>query len=170
MAKPLYRILSPDGFDIYQNKLYLKSEINDAYQKWSDGFKHQGYYSLLRTKIPLDKLKDYCIINKTRAKRYKSKEILKLDDLYELQDSFCSSGITFQYRLTAGELKWARHINGKYLIADFVFENIDENNILTFWDPEELKQVIEDDGMPPKAVMLSDDTALQKLFFWLSNN
>jgi len=41
---------------------------------------------------------------------------------------------------------------------------------LTFNDPDELSKALWDDGIGYKAVMLSDDCALQKLFFWLNNN
>jgi hypothetical protein len=99
---------------------------------------------------------------------YQSQEILSLEDLYELQDTFCSSGIPFKYQLTYGEIQWLEHIKGAYYIADWVDENLDENNILTFDDPESLKDAIELDGMTNLAIMLSNDTALQKLFFWLS--
>ena len=101
---------------------------------------------------------------------YTSEEILKAEDLYRLQDSFCSSGKPFKYHLTDGELRWAKFIKGKYSISDYVLKNIDSDRILTFNDPFELSAVLEEDGIDHKAVMLSDDTALQKLFFWLSIN
>ena len=71
-------------------------------------------------------------------------------------------------QLTQAEYGWAKHIEGKYAIADFVLDNIDENLILTFSDPFELKELLEADGCQNMAVMLSDETALQRLFFWLS--
>jgi len=100
-------------------------------------------------------------------KTYNSKEILESEDLYEIQDSFSSSGIPFKYQLTDGEIEWAKFNKGKYVINDFVLSNTDENNILSFNDPFELSRALFLDGCEPKAVMLSDDTALQKLFFWL---
>jgi len=101
-------------------------------------------------------------------KIYTSDEILNKDDLYELQDSFSSSGIPFKYQITEDELQWANFIKGKYCIADFVLNNIDKKGILHFNCPFELIEAIENDGMNNKAVMLSDETALQKLFFWLT--
>lgn len=99
-----------------------------------------------------------------------SQEILEREDLYDLQDSFSSSGTPFKYQLTKGEYEWAKFIRGKYCISDFVLDNTDEDLVLTFNCPYELSEALLNDGMSHKAVMLSDDTALQKLFFWLSNN
>tara|TARA_R110002153_G_C13252939_1_gene491771 strand:- start:358 stop:693 length:336 start_codon:yes stop_codon:yes gene_type:complete len=103
-------------------------------------------------------------------KNYTSKEILDLEDLYELQDTYSSSGIVFSYQLTDGEFGWMDFIKNKYGIYDLLIENIDEKNILTFcFDSYELGQVLEDDSVHYKAVCLSEDSALQKLFFWLSS-
>lgn len=101
-------------------------------------------------------------------KTYTSKEILS-SDLYSLQDSFSCSGSPFKYQLTKEEFDWVKFIKGKYCIADFIFNNI-ENLVLTFSDPFALSEALINDGIPNKAVMLSDDTALQKLFFWLNIN
>lgn len=101
---------------------------------------------------------------------YTSKQILESEDLYSLQDSFCSSCIAFKYQLTEGEIQWANFIKDKYCISDFVLKNTDENGVLSFNCPYELSEAINSDGIPYKAVMLSDDTALQKLFFWLSSD
>jgi hypothetical protein len=101
-------------------------------------------------------------------KTYNSKQILKKEDLYDLQDSFASSGIAFKYQLTEGEYNWALFIKNKYCISDFVLKNTDENKVLTFNCPFELSEALNNDGIEYKAVMLSDETALQKLFFWLS--
>jgi len=101
-------------------------------------------------------------------KVYQSQEILNLKDLYDLQDTFCSSCVPFQYQMTDGELQWFQHIKNRYCISDFISANLDNNNILTFDCAENLTAAIENDGIPNKAVMLSEETALQKLFFWLS--
>ena len=100
-------------------------------------------------------------------KVYRSNEILNSEDLYELQNSFSSSGSPFKYQLTEGEIGWAKFNKGKYCINDFVLKNTDEKNILTFDCPFELSEALVNDDSPNKAVMLSDETALQKLFFWL---
>lgn len=98
---------------------------------------------------------------------YTSKQILEQYDLYNLQDTFSGSGIPFKYEMTKGEIEYLKHVKGRYCIADFITENL-KDNILTFDCPSSLKEAIENDGMENKAVMLSDDTALQKLIFWLS--
>jgi hypothetical protein len=103
-------------------------------------------------------------------KNYTSKEILDLDDLYNLQDTYLSSGIVFSYQLTDGELGWMEFIKNRYEIYDLLIENIDEKNILTFnFDSYELGQTLANDGVEYKAPCLSDETALQKLFFWISS-
>ena len=101
---------------------------------------------------------------------YKSDYILSLDDLYDIQEQ-ASNLVPVRYLLTDDEMGWLSFVNGKYSIADFVTENssIDdetENYILSI-ESFDLSVALDDDceGMG-KAVMLSDDTALQKLFFW----
>ena len=101
---------------------------------------------------------------------YSSKEILEADDLYYLQDSFSCCGIPFKYQLTDDEIGWAKFIKGKYSISDYVLSNTDENNVMTFDCPFEMSEALKNDGTGYAAVMLSEDTALQKLFFWLNNN
>lgn len=100
---------------------------------------------------------------------YNSDQILAEDELFELQDTFSCSGIPFQYQLTDGEYEWAKFIQHKYSISDYVLENTDENKVMTFTDPIEMSQALIADGCHAKAVMLSDETALQKLFFWLAD-
>ena len=95
-----------------------------------------------------------------------STEILQAEDLYILQDKFSSSGIPFRYALTEGEKQWAEFNKGKYLINDFVMESTDENGIMTFDCPFSLTEALEENGCN-LAPMLSEDTALQRLFFWL---
>lgn len=72
--------------------------------------------------------------------------------------------------MTEGEIGWLMFIQGKYSIADWVMANMDEDGILTFNCPFEMAEALNDDMYSYKAVMLSDDTALQKLFFWLGND
>ena len=99
---------------------------------------------------------------------YTSKEILELEDLYELQDKFVCMGIPFKYKITEAEINWAKFNKGKYSINDWVLKNIDENGLLVFNCAFELEECLQSDGIDHKAVMLSDETALQRLFFWLS--
>ncbi len=100
---------------------------------------------------------------------YTSDQILSQDDLYDLAGSFSSSGIPFKYQLTSAEMGWLDFIKGKYAIADWISDNLDFiEGVLTFTDPAPFSEALQEDGCYCKAVMLSDDTALQKLFFWLS--
>ena len=103
-------------------------------------------------------------------KRYASNEILKTEELYELQNSFSSSGTPFEYQLTDGEYEWAQFLKHRYSIADFVLENTNEDKVLTFRCPFEMSEALNDDGTPCMATMLSNESALQKLFFWLNIN
>ena len=98
---------------------------------------------------------------------YTSEEILSKDDLYKLQDSFSSLGVPFKYKMTESELAWLDFVKNRYCIADWIASNL-KDDVLTFDCPVSLTEAIELDGMNNKAVMLSDDTALQRLFFWLS--
>jgi hypothetical protein len=102
-------------------------------------------------------------------KRFNSDQILQADDLYNLQDTFASSGIPFQYEMTEAEIGWLQFVKGRYCIADWILANL-EANVLTFNCPFELSEALIGDGMAPKAVCLSDDTALQRLFFWLADS
>lgn len=103
---------------------------------------------------------------------YTAKEILDTDDLYELQDSFCSSGIPFKYQITKDELGWLRFIKNRYSIADWLYSKkwieLDDSIVIIFDDYYTMSKALDEDceGIG-KAVCLSDDTALQKLFFWL---
>ena len=96
-----------------------------------------------------------------------SEQILNAEDLYNLQDSFACSGIPFKYLLTDGEKDWLSFVSGRYSIADYIRERLN-GDVLTFSDPESLTNALQGDGIDNKAVMLSDDSALQRLFFWLS--
>ena len=98
---------------------------------------------------------------------YSSEDILNADDLYDIQEMVCCFGQSIQYRLTADEIKWIDFVRGRYSIADYLDENMVED-ILTISDADEMSQALNDDcnGFG-KAVCLSDETALQKLFFWL---
>lgn len=98
---------------------------------------------------------------------YTSAEILGQEDLYEIQERVCSSGQTVRYEMTPAELEWLEFVDGKYSIADYLRSSIDENNTVEL-DAEGLTEALEADcPMAGKAVCLSDDTALQRLCFWL---
>ena len=69
-----------------------------------------------------------------------------------------------QYRLTDGELGWVEFVRGRYAIADHLEDNM-VDGVYTV-DVYGLGEALEETGMFPKAVCLSDDTALQALFFY----
>lgn len=102
-------------------------------------------------------------------KTFNESQILELDGLYELQDTFCSSGIAFNYVLSDGEKQWLGFVDGKYSIADWINENLSDcGNVLNFECCFSMSSALDDDcGGCGKAVCLSDESALQKLFFWL---
>ena len=69
-----------------------------------------------------------------------------------------------KYRLSNGELGWLKFVSGRYAIADHIRENL-VDDVYTV-DLQGMSESLEDDGMFPKAVCLSDDTALQSIFFY----
>lgn len=95
---------------------------------------------------------------------YTSAEILALDDLYDIQEKVSSFGLPIQYQMTEGELGWLDFVTTRYSIADWIGAHLD-GDILTLDDT--FSAALDDDcRLAGKAVCLSDDTALQKLFFW----
>ncbi len=70
-----------------------------------------------------------------------------------------------KHRLTAGEIQWVDFVRGRYSIADYIDDNTDDN-ILTI-DSEVSKALDDDNKGAGKAVCLSDETALQKILFWV---
>ena len=74
-----------------------------------------------------------------------------------------------KYLLTDGEADWLLNwVKGKYSIADHLLENIVETDdgLVYTVDSIGLGEALEQDQMFPKAVMLSDDSALQAVFFY----
>jgi hypothetical protein len=69
-----------------------------------------------------------------------------------------------QYKLSESELDWLDFVNGRYAIASHICDNM-VDGVYTM-DSLALGTCLDDDGMFPKAVMLSDDTALQAIFFY----
>lgn len=99
-------------------------------------------------------------------KIYTSNEILQSEDLYEIQEIVGSFGLSIKYQLTLDELKWVDFVRGRYSIADYIDKNSNENNVLTI-DLQVSKALDDDCGGFGKAVCLSDNTALQKILFWV---
>jgi len=74
-----------------------------------------------------------------------------------------------KYLLTDGEADWLFNwVKGKYVIADHLIDNIEETDQGYVYTMESigLGEALEQDQCFPKAVMLSDDTALQAIFFY----
>ena len=98
---------------------------------------------------------------------YTSEEILEMEDLCEISES-CE----VKYIMTEGEIGWLDFVRGRYAIADYVLDNSEENDngelVLSINSPDMSEALIDDDcAESGKAVCLSDDTALQRLFFWM---
>ena len=61
MKKKEYNVLSPDGFAIHHENTYTsKKKAEEAFKKWRDAYKAQGYYSWRGERIPLNELHQYC--------------------------------------------------------------------------------------------------------------
>ena len=69
-----------------------------------------------------------------------------------------------QYLLTEGELGWLDFVEGRYSIADHLEDNM-VDGVYTM-DSYGLGKALQETGMFPKAVCLSDDTVLQAIFFY----
>ncbi len=66
MANNKYQVLSPDGFAIEWDKTHYTSrkEAVEAYSKWAERYKSQGYYSSAKHgRIHISDLYDYCQFN-----------------------------------------------------------------------------------------------------------
>ena len=104
-----------------------------------------------------------------------NKENIYTSQLLKSQDDDESDNYHYQltdgekYLLTDGEADWLFNwVKGKYAIADYLIENIvetDKGYVYTM-QAIELGEALEADQMLPKAVMLSDDSALQAIFFY----
>jgi hypothetical protein len=92
---------------------------------------------------------------------YTSEEILNMEDL---PSSVRTD--TVRYQMTDEEMQWYNFVKGRYGIADYIHENTDGQGIISLNDRGRLSKILEEDGIRNKAVCLSDETALQKIFFW----
>jgi len=100
---------------------------------------------------------------------YTSEQILKYsedhDDFFMFDDDFSLMG-GLKYTLTEAENQWLEFVRGRYCIADYIIDNTDDNGVTTF-DSDEFSKALDNDcGGCGKAVCLSDDTALQMIFFY----
>jgi hypothetical protein len=99
-------------------------------------------------------------------KTYTSEQILQNEEMYDISENVCSSGIGIKYILTEGELGWLDFVHNKYSIAEYINSNMTDG-ILTIQDSFELSKALDYDCKGAgKATCLSDDTALQKIFFF----
>lgn len=77
-----------------------------------------------------------------------------------------------KYKLTSGEAHWVLFNRGKYAINDHMMQATkedEEGNLIYEVDTYGMTEALNDDGMNCKAVMLSDDTVLQSIFFYSNN-
>ena len=83
-----------------------------------------------------------------------------------------------RYQLTSDELDWLEFVRGRYAIYDHI-----DNNSQMIWDDVKqmdvyvytmdthgMSEALANDGIEYKAVCLSDDSALQTIFFYSNNN
>ena len=91
-----------------------------------------------------------------------SESLKALDNDYENYHYQLEDGE--QYRLTDDELGWLDFVRGRYAIADHLVDNM-VDGVYTM-DVYGLGEALDETGMFPKAVCLSDDTALQAIFFY----
>ena len=79
-------------------------------------------------------------------------------DMYQLEDGE-------KYKLTESEMGWLAFVDGRACIADHMRDNM-VDDVYTM-DSYGLGEAIsKDSGMFPKAVCLSDDSTLQRIFFY----
>lgn len=75
-----------------------------------------------------------------------------------------------RYQLTKGEAEWLLNfVRGRYAIADHLLSNIEENEdgeLIYTVESFGMSEALQDDQCFPKAVMLSDDSTLQAIFFY----
>jgi hypothetical protein len=73
-----------------------------------------------------------------------------------------------KYQLTKSEIEWLNFVEGRYCIYDHIMANSEytDNGALVYTiDTLDLSKALFDDGCDYKAVCLSEDTALQAIFF-----
>ena len=93
-------------------------------------------------------------------KNFSSAEVLENPELTQEAMSLCGE---LKYTLTEGEMQWLQFVKDRYCIYDYIIERLD-GNILHI--DTEFSEAIGNDDCGGKAVCLSDDSALQAIFFY----
>lgn len=98
---------------------------------------------------------------------FTSKEVLDGDE--SLFNRWKESSDHVKYKLTEDEWGWVDFIRGKYCIADYINRNTtvmkDGRRVTEFYFGDMSRALDDDCKGAGKAVMLSDDAALQRIFF-----
>lgn len=82
MNKITYDVLSPDGIPIRMDGPFDSPEEREEYfLQWMKRYEHQGYYSSVNRRIPLDQLREHCHFFESEKE-----EIIDEDDIiYRMQ-------------------------------------------------------------------------------------
>ena len=63
MSSIRYDITSPDGFSIHPTDIYeSQMDAEKAFTEWKKRFSKQGHYASVNGNIPLDKLREHCLL------------------------------------------------------------------------------------------------------------
>jgi len=92
---------------------------------------------------------------------FSPQEVLNNPELTQDAMNHCGE---LTYEMTDGEIDWVNFIKGKYSIADYILKRM-VDNVVTI-DMDFSKSLDDDCEGAGKAVMLSDDSALQSIFFY----
>lgn len=99
-------------------------------------------------------------------KIFTSKEIRDNPEI--MQEEFSMNG-GIKYYITQDEMGWLKFIKNKYDIADYLYDHLtvdSEKRLIVHIEYDYVWAIDDDCEGLGKAVMLSDETALQAIFFW----
>lgn len=83
-----------------------------------------------------------------------------------ISDAFSFCGY-IDYKLSEGEKQWLKFVTNRYSIADYIIKNTNYDTGYTRFYPLEFSKILDEDCKGfGKAVCLSDETALQAIFFY----
>ena len=84
--------------------------------------------------------------------------------LGNILESLCHTSTPIKYQLTSSELKWLDAAKGILAIADYINDTMD-GDVFTLEDASEMSEVLDSDCKDSmKALMLSNNSALQHIF------